>query len=143
MWEIFESGYDEPDDWNALTANERPTRKESRKKSAQALFHIQVALDKSLFPWISGATTAKYAWKTLQEAYQGSDQVKVVKIQTLKREFENLKMQEVESISDYYVRVKDVINKMATLGEMVSNEVLIKKVLRYLTLRWNHVSIIL
>ena len=32
-----------------------------------------------------------------------------------------------ESISDYCVRVKDVVNKMATLGEMVSNEVLIKK----------------
>ena len=52
-------------------------------------------------------------------------------------------MQEVESISDYYVRVKDVINKMATLGEMVSNEVIIKKVLISLTPIWNNVAIIL
>jgi len=143
LWEIVESGYDEPADWNALIANEKTTRKEARKKNAQALFHIQIALDKSLFPRISGATTAKDAWKTLQEAYQGSNQVKVVKLQTLKREFENLKMQEAESISDYCVRVKDVVNKMATLGETVSNEVLIKKVLRYLTPRWNNVAIIL
>lgn len=143
LWEIIESGYEEPTDWNALTANERTSRKEARKKNAQALFHIQIALDKSLFPRISGATTTKDAWKTLQEAYQGSDQVKVVKLQTLKREFENLKMQEAESISDYCVRVKDVVNKMATLGEIVSNEVLIKKVLRSLTPRWNHVAIII
>ena len=32
---------------------------------------------------------------------------------------------------------------MATLGEAVSNDVLIKKVLRYLTHRWNHVAIIM
>ena len=32
---------------------------------------------------------------------------------------------------------------MATLGETVSNEVLIKKVLRSLTHRWNHVAIIM
>ena len=52
-------------------------------------------------------------------------------------------MQEAESISDYCVRVKDVLNKMATLEEIVSNEVLIKKVLRSLTHRWNHVAIIM
>eukprot|EP00253_Pinus_taeda_P002965 PITA_02965 len=117
LWEIVESGYEEPADWNAFTANERTTRKEARKKNAQALFHIQIALDKSLCPRMSGAKTAKVAWETLQEAYQGSDQVKVVKLQTIKRDFENLKMQEAESISDYCVRVKDVVNKMATLGE--------------------------
>lgn len=54
-------------------------------------------------------------------------------MQTLKREFKNLKMQEAESVSEYYVRVKDVVNKMATIGEIVNSEVLIKKVLWTLT----------
>jgi len=92
LWEIVESVYEEPADWNSLIANERTSRKEARKKNAQALFHIQIALDKSLFPRISGAKTAKAPLETLQEAYQGSDQVKVVKLQTLRREFENSKM---------------------------------------------------
>ena len=52
-------------------------------------------------------------------------------------------MQEAENVSDYCVRVKDVVNKMATLGEIVDKEVLIKKALRSLTPRWNHVSIII
>lgn len=125
LWEIVESRYEEPADWNALIANERTTRKEARKKNAQAFFHIQITFDKSLFPRISGEKTAKDAWETLQEAYQGSDQVKVVKIQTLKREFENFKMKEAKSVSDYCVRVNDVVNKMATLGETINNEVLI------------------
>jgi hypothetical protein len=61
----------------------------------------------------------------------------------LKREFQNLKMQEAENVSDYCVRVKDVVNKMATLREIVEKEVLIKKVLRSLTPRWTHVAIII
>jgi hypothetical protein len=96
-----------------------------------------------LFLRIAGAKTAADAWKTLQESYQGSDQVKFVKLQTLKREFKNLNMQEAENVSDYCLRVKDVVNKMDTLGEIVEKEVLIKTVLRYLTLRWNHVAIII
>ena len=54
-----------------------------------------------------------------------------------------MKIQEAENVSDYCVRVKDVVNKMATLGEIVDKEVLIKKVLRSLTPRWNHVAIII
>ena len=109
-------GYAKPEDWTTLNANDRVAKKESIRKNAQALFHIQIALDKILFPRIAGAKTAADAQKTLQEAYQGSDQVSVVKLETLKREFENLKMQEAENVSDYSVRVKDVVNKMATLG---------------------------
>jgi hypothetical protein len=37
-------------------------------------------------------------------------------------------MQEAENVSDYCVRVKDAVNKMATLGEIVDKEVLIKNV---------------
>jgi hypothetical protein len=95
-----------------------------------------------LFPRIVGAKTTQDAWKILQETYHGSDQVKVVKLQTLKTEFDNLKMQEAENVSDYCVRVNYEVNNMATLGEIVNKEVLIKKVLRSLKPRWNHVSII-
>jgi hypothetical protein len=143
LWEIVEMGYAELEDSTTLTANDKVAKKESRKKNAQALFHIQISLDKSLFPRIASAKTTKDVWKTLHEAYQGSDQVKVVKLHTLKREFENLKMQEDENVSDYCVRVKYVINKMATLGEIVDKEVVIKKVLRSITPRWNHVAIII
>jgi hypothetical protein len=136
-------GYAEPIYWTTLSANDRVAKKESRKKNDQDLFHIQISLDKSLLPRIVGEKTTTNSWKNLQEDYQGSDQAKVVKLQTLKREFENLKMQEAENVSDYSVRVKDVVNKMATLGEIVDKEVRIRKVLRSLTPRWNHVAIII
>jgi hypothetical protein len=65
LWEIVETGYVEPKYWTTLSENDRVAKKESRKKNAQALFHIQIALDKSLFPRIVGPNTIKDAWKTL------------------------------------------------------------------------------
>ena len=50
FWEIIESGYEEPTDWNTLQPNDRRLKKEVEKKNAMALFHIQMVLEKSLFP---------------------------------------------------------------------------------------------
>jgi hypothetical protein len=83
LWEIVKIGYAEPEYWTTLNANDRVAKKESRRKNAQVLFHIHIALDKILFPRITGAKTTTDDWNTLQESYQGSDQVKVVKLQTL------------------------------------------------------------
>jgi hypothetical protein len=58
LWEIVEMGYAEPEDWTTLNENDRVAKKESRRKNAQALFHIHIALDKILFPRIAGAKTA-------------------------------------------------------------------------------------
>ena len=57
LWEIVETGYAEPEDWTTLNANDRVSKKESRRKNAQALFHIQIYLDKSLFSIIACAKT--------------------------------------------------------------------------------------
>ena len=65
LWEIVETGYAEPEDWTTLNANDRVAKKESRRKNVQALFHIQIALDKSLFPRIASAKRTKDASNTL------------------------------------------------------------------------------
>jgi hypothetical protein len=92
------NGLCKPEYWTTLNTNDRVAKKESKRKNAQALFHIQIALDKSLFPRIAGAKTATDAWRTLQEAYQCSDQVKVVKLQTLKREFEDARSRKCKGL---------------------------------------------
>ena len=100
-------------------------------------------MDKSIFPRIASCTITKDAWKALKDGYQGSNQVKQVRIQTLKRDFENLKMKDDEKVADYCVRVQTCVNKMKTLGEEIENEVVVKKVLRSLLPKWNLVAIII
>lgn len=83
-------------DWNTIPENDKQEKKEAKKKNPLAIYHVQSTLDKSSFPWIVDAKSIKDASKALKEAYQDSDQVKVVKLQTLKNDFKNLRIKECQ-----------------------------------------------
>ena len=51
-----------------------------------------VSLDDSIFPKIIGANIAKEAWDILRMVYKGNAKVNVVRIQTLRTQFEILIM---------------------------------------------------
>ena len=52
-------------------------------------------------------------------------------------------MKERKNARDFCVRVKDVIHKIPMLGEPMSQEHVIQKVLRFLTPKWNSVAIVI
>lgn len=116
LWDIVDDGYIEPTYWSTLSTDDKKAKKECRSKNYLSLSHLQEDLEKSIFPIIAGCKTTKDAWKVFKEEFQGSDQVKEVKLQTLRINFDTLKMKETKKASDYCVKVKDIINKMSTLG---------------------------
>jgi hypothetical protein len=75
-----------------LTQVQRDQLRENRKKNSKALFFIQQAMHDSIFPILDATTKSKEAWDVLQQTYQGTNKVKVVKLQSLRREFETLYM---------------------------------------------------
>ncbi|KAI5313954.1 PREDICTED: UBN2 domain-containing [Prunus dulcis] len=66
-----------------------------------------------------GATTSKEAWDTLKEESQGNAKVRVVKVQTLRRDFENIKTKDSETTQEYYARVNEIVNQLRAYGEKV------------------------
>ena len=63
-----------------------------------------------------GVTTAKEVWDTLQEEFQGFKKGRAVKLQYLRRDFENLKIKDNESAKDYYSRIKELVNQIRAYG---------------------------
>jgi len=54
------------------------------------------------------------------------------KLQLLTTKFENLKMKDDESIQDFHMNILDIENAISTLGEMMTEEKLVRKILRSL-----------
>eukprot|EP00253_Pinus_taeda_P011203 PITA_11203 len=62
--------------------------------------------------------------------------VKQAKLQTLMIQYENLKMYNDESATNYFLRVDEILNCMKNLGEEIKEVVVVEKVLRSLSSRF-------
>ena len=56
--------------------------------------------------------TAKAAWKALKTMHLSADRVKEARVQTLKSEFEGMRLKETESIDDFAMRLTTIVNQI-------------------------------
>ncbi|KAL6209674.1 hypothetical protein ACLB2K_020614 [Fragaria x ananassa] len=104
---------------------------------AKALSKIQNVVTTENFPRITRDNTAKEAWEILEREFQGDSKARTIKLQSLRREFHNLKMRESECIQDYSSLVTEVVNQMRTLGEDLSDQKVVEKILISLTEKYD------
>jgi hypothetical protein len=123
------------------TEAQQITFKETKKKDCKALFLIHQCVDSANFEKISSATSSKQAWEILQNAHGGGDKVKKVRLQSLRRQYELLGMMDKESIGDFFTRLQTLVNTMKNLGEQISDQMIIEKVLRTLNPQFDHIVV--
>nr|KYP71431.1 Retrovirus-related Pol polyprotein from transposon TNT 1-94 [Cajanus cajan] len=129
LWDMIEERFSTPEDTSALTAAQKKELKENKQKNSKALFILQQAVTDTIFSRIMGATTAKEAWTTLQEEFEGNEKVRAVKLQTLRHNFELLNMKESETVKDYYSKIKEIVNQMKAYGENILDKKIVEKIL--------------
>ena len=71
LWELVIDGktMPSPDEFKALSDDEKKSLKELIKKDNEALSLKGSALEESIFPRISGAISSKKAWDILKNTY--------------------------------------------------------------------------
>ncbi|KAF0903413.1 hypothetical protein E2562_027698 [Oryza meyeriana var. granulata] len=74
--------------------------------------------------------TAAEVWTALRSMHVGANRMKVVKVQTLRWQLENLCMGEEESVDDFSSKITLLVGEMQALGEKVEEKYVIKKLLR-------------
>jgi len=79
----------------------------ANSKALNALFN---GVDNNMSRLIKKCNAAKDAWDILRTAHEGTSKVKSSRIQLLTTKFEGLRMQEDETIQDYYMNVLDIGN---------------------------------
>ncbi|XP_070019749.1 uncharacterized protein [Nicotiana sylvestris] len=81
---------------------------------------------------VSACDTDKEIWEALQTAHEGTTQVKQSKIDMLAIEYELVKMKDDESIQDMHTRFTSIINELHSLGDVITRNKLIRKILSVL-----------
>ncbi|XP_076949821.1 uncharacterized protein LOC143622610 [Bidens hawaiensis] len=110
LWELVEEGVNEKEtDQGKLNA--------AIKRDAHATAFIQRAVYDQLFSRIAATNSAKESWEILKMEFQGDNQVKAVKLQGLRRDFENISMREGELIGAYFSRVMAIVSQKRSYGE--------------------------
>ncbi|CAM8993452.1 unnamed protein product [Rhodiola kirilowii] len=138
VWEAVENGWTHPvtteagkvsplakDKWTEIHKNAEA----ANSKAMNAIFS---GVDGKNFKMISTCEVVKKAWEILQAAHEGTTKVKISRIEMVTSKFKNLKMQEDETIADFNTRVLDISNESFALGEPMTEETLVRKVLRSL-----------
>nr|KYP33108.1 hypothetical protein KK1_046074 [Cajanus cajan] len=97
---------------------------------------ITSALSIDEFFRISQCKSANEMWDTLQVTHEGTSDVKRSRKHTLVREYELLRMNNGESISDFQKRFTHLINHVVDLGRKFEKEELNLKVLQCLDRSW-------
>jgi hypothetical protein len=122
----------DPTELVAMTNQQRTTQATLRNKKNKAKLWIQNSVDDSIFSEIAGTVTSKQVWEFLKLAYQGNDRVKTIKLQTLRMQFETLRMIESENVDQFMTRVMGIVNQIRLTSEAILDQRIVEKVLRSL-----------
>ena len=104
LWEFVINGFNDvtyPTQYVTLTNAQKTQLKESRRKDPKALSLVEAAMTETIFPKITIENYAKEAWDILEMNFKGIDKVRIVKLQNIRREFENLQMRDNEPIIEF------------------------------------------
>ncbi|XP_073119679.1 uncharacterized protein [Henckelia pumila] len=103
-------------------------------KSLNAMF---TSVDMNMFNLIGTCTCARDAWEKLQTHCEGSASVKKTRMRLITSKFEKMRMEESETIMEYNGRLKSLANEACVLGDPISNERLVFKMLRSVSKRFH------
>ena len=129
LWELVESGSNPPPLPNNPTVAQIRNHNEEVAKEGKALAIIHAALHDDVFIKILNLDTAKEAWDKLKEEFQGSERTRRMQILNLRREFEAIKMKEAETVKEFSDRLSKVVTQIRLLGEELSDQRVVEKIL--------------
>eukprot|EP00253_Pinus_taeda_P004899 PITA_04899 len=105
VWDIIETGYTFP----SATPTD-PTEKKKYETNAKAVNTLLGCLSQPEFVKVMQYKSAKEIWDKTVLSYEGDGQVKRAILQTLRIQYENLKMYNDESVANYFFRVDEIVN---------------------------------
>ena len=138
-WSLVETGVPAATEGVVLTEAQQKSLADQKLKDLKAKNYLFQAIDRTIMETILNKDTAKHIWDSMKQKYQGSTRVKRAQLQALQKEFEVLQMKEGERVYAYFARTLTIANKMKIHGENMQQVLIIEKILRSMTSRFDYV----
>jgi hypothetical protein len=109
VWEVIE-----PSEEATVEDQASAAAKSAKDKKAKA--HLLQCLPDDLLMQVAKKKTGKEVWECLKERFVGADRVRDARLQTLKSEFDALRMKDDEGIDSYAGKISAMSVRYGNLG---------------------------
>ena len=96
------------------------------------MLEIASTLNYAEFYDIKGYKSANQMWKALLNIYGGDENFQRAKRESLRGNFDEMRMEEGENIAQYASRIKEVVSEIRSANGVLDEETINRKVLRTL-----------
>ena len=110
----------------------------SFEEDRDALLAIYQGVPEDVLASLAGKDTAKMAWDAIKAMNIGHDRVRETKLQTLRKAFEALEMEDSESVDTFATRVNKMVASTRALGDELKELTVVQKVLQAASARFMH-----
>ena len=113
--------------WEMIEPKENTQADE--KKDMMATAYLYQALPEDMIIQVASCKSAKEIWDALNTRHVGADRVQKARLQTLKTEFEMLKMKVEDTIDSFTARLNSIVTRASGLGSTFDQPTLVRKLL--------------
>lgn len=122
-----------------LTKAQKIELERLKLKDLKANNYLFQAIDPSILETILCKVTVKHIWNSMKNKYQSTARAKRQQLRALRSEFEMLQIKSREIVIDYFSRTMAIVNKMQIHGDKTKDVLIVEKILRSLTPKFNFV----
>ncbi|KAG8493853.1 hypothetical protein CXB51_011152 [Gossypium anomalum] len=129
LWNVVQNDTEPP----PLRAN--PTIAQIRQhnedcaKKYKAMSCLHSGVSDAIFTRIMACDTPKEVWDKLKKDFQGSNKTRQQQLINLRRDFENLRMKDSETVKQYADRIMATVNNIRLLGDEFSDKRVVENVI--------------
>ncbi|XP_076893911.1 uncharacterized protein LOC143546045 [Bidens hawaiensis] len=99
------------------------------KKNTLARVMIYQSLPENILAQVAKTRSAREIWEALQLRFLGAERVQQARLQTLKCEFDQLKMEANDTVEEFAGKLSEILNRFNSLGGNLEDNVVVKKLL--------------
>ena len=127
--------------WGAVDREKKPPGEAVDEVQDQlALMIISQSIDDETLLRVTEKETAADVWAALRSMHVGVERVREARIQSLRLDFDNLKMSDAECMDDFAEKFMMLVGRIRELGDAMEEKYVVKKLLRAVSTKFINIA---